>query len=129
MRRRCPTATATPPRFSNARPAAKSPKITTPVTTREGGVDDVLGFPGGPPGGPTSASGIPAGDAGPELDGIAVGDAGDVGVAMVEGVPVAVGDGVPPTTGATQLALVIVLVSKVTAPFRASNRPWNVAPV
>ena len=70
--------------------------------------------------------------------GVEVADAAAVGVPLGPGVTrlvgVVVDDGAPLVDGvglaaAAQTPGLIVFVSKVTAPFRASSRPWNVAAV
>jgi len=49
-------------------------------------------------------------------------------VAVGVGVGVAVGVGVGVAVGVMQVSLTIVLVFRVTAPFRANSWPWNPAP-
>ena len=105
-----------------------------PVTARKGGSEGLPGVPlgvppPGAPGGPTAAAGVPAGEGTALVVGPGVTDA--VGV-LVGTEVVSVGDGAGlgvTEADSAQLALVIVLVSKVTAPLRASNLPWNVAAV
>ena len=50
---------------------------------------------------------------------------GTLGVIVVE----VVGAVLVVVTGGAHVGRVMVFVSSVTAPFRASNRPWKVAPV
>jgi hypothetical protein len=59
---------------------------------------------------------------------VGVGVAVAVGVGVAVAVGVAVGVGVVVAVGVVQASLTIVLVFKVTAPFRANSWPWMLAP-
>ena len=105
-----------------------------PVTARNGGSEGPPGVPlgvpsPGAPGGPKAPSGVPAGEGEALVAGPGVTDAVGVPVGTAV-VSVADGAGLGVTeAGTAQFALVMVLVSNVTAPLRASNLPWNVADV
>jgi hypothetical protein len=80
------------------------------------GLDDVPVVGPGVEAADVAAVGVPLGRGVAALVGVAVDD----GEVLVEGVGLGV---------AAQTPGLIVFVSKVTAPFRASSRPWNVAAV